>query len=110
MNNTRKLFNYFLAIAISNFVDISNTTNHHGITGFLPPTARLGAEGEINLQSLETILIESFITASPYSWIEGGFFYSDVTGKVHEMDLNSHTKIYNVKVGLSMVIRVFDSP
>jgi len=104
MNNTRKLFNYFFAIAVSNFVfaDISNTTNHHGITGLLnTPTARLGAEGEINFTISRNDPDRKFsITASPYSWIEGGFFYSDVTGKEYGngFEQSYKDKGFNVKV------------
>ena len=104
MNNTRKLFNYFFVIAVSNFVfaDISNTTNHHGITGLLnTPTARLGAEGEINFTISRNDPDRKFsITASPYSWIEGGFFYSDVTGKEYGngFEQSYKDKGFNVKV------------
>ena len=104
MNNTRKLFNYFFAIAVSNFVfaDINNTTNHHGITGLLnTPTARLGEEGEINFTISRNDPDRKFsITASPYSWIEGGFFYSDVTGKEYGngFEQSYKDKGFNVKV------------
>ena len=104
MNNTRKLFNYFFAVAVSNFVfaDINNTTNHHGITGLLnTPTARLGAEGEINFTISRNDPDRKFsITASPYSWIEGGFFYSDVTGREYGngFEQSYKDKGFNVKV------------
>ena len=75
MNNTRKLFNYFFAILVSNFVfaDVNNTTNHHGITGLLnTPTARFGAEGEINFTISQNDTDQKIsLSASAYNWLEG---------------------------------------
>lgn len=59
--------------------------NNHGISGLINiPTARFSAEGVTSLTIFRGDPDRKYsFTFSPFHWMEGGFYYSDITGKAY---------------------------
>ena len=70
-------------LIFSLFTSSETTKNNHGISGIINlPNANFSEEGNASMTIFRGEPDRKYtFTFSPFDWLEGGFYYSDITGK-----------------------------
>jgi len=70
-------------LIFSLFTSSETTKNNHGISGLINlPNANFSEEGNASMTIFRGEPDRKYtFTFSPFNWMEGGFYYSDITGK-----------------------------
>ena len=70
-------------LIFSLFTSSETTKNNHGISGLINlPNANFSEEGNASMTIFRGEPDRKYtFTFSPFDWLEGGFYYSDITGK-----------------------------